>query len=57
VFQAERPAVRVDGRSCYDLGRSNAQVLVYCPGAEPRVRRVNEGTVEDTGLSENIFTR
>jgi protein kinase-like protein len=57
LFQADRPAVRVEGRSCYDLGRSNAQVLVYCPGAEPRVRRVDERTAEDTGLSENIFIR
>jgi serine/threonine-protein kinase len=57
-FQAERPRIELNGQRCYDLGRRNAQVLAYCPGAaQPRVRRVpaNDPGLHDTGITESVF--
>jgi hypothetical protein len=57
-FQSDRPRLEVAGERCYDLGRGEGEVLIYCPGsAQPKVRRVAVNTpgLRDTGITESIF--
>jgi Protein kinase domain len=59
VMQSELPRMLYNGQRCYDLGRENSQVLLYCPdGPPPRVQRVSSGDVglRDTGITESVFT-
>ncbi len=58
-FQSERPRMNVNGERCYDLGRRNGEMLIYCPDApQPKVRRVtaDDPGVRDTGMTESVFT-
>ena len=59
LFQSERPRVRFDNERCYDLGRKDQDILLYCPdGPDPKVRRARTGDprMHDTDVTESVFT-
>ncbi len=56
MFHSDRPVVRHAGLRCYDLGRQDTRVLVYCPAWDPpRIRSTSVAGVEETGVREHVF--
>jgi len=56
MFLSDRPVVEYRSLRCYDLGRRDSQVLVYCPAWEaPRIRETNAAELIDTGVDDLVF--
>ena len=59
LFQADVPRLSYAGQRCYELGRQEGEVLIYCPeNQQPKVRRVleNDRQLQATGITENIYS-
>ena len=60
VMKSDSLRMVFDGQRCYDLGREDSMVLLYCPDAPlPRVQRIStEGSraPQGTGITESVFS-
>lgn len=57
MFQNEQLVVEHDGLRCYELGRRERDVLIYCPRWDPPRIRIRAGdSVISTNVREHLFT-
>ena len=59
LWQNQAPRVSYDGMRCYVIGRSNPELLIFCPDGSPprnRVVRENDPLIRTTGITESIFS-